>query len=543
MCFSVHTTQIDSIDEDLFFDLTFESNNEMYGREIEALLHQTKFPGCEFDTQDLIDIAVGPFLNLPNFLQFNVYKFTNPPVIRNLHDLPSLRPWYGCEDSLCVYADLFFNKMAHAYFSKKGSYITDYLSIATDDAIIGEIEGLIPNIPDIIPLFNNARMEMRRAGMMIGASKSFGNWRLNGAIPLYYLEQNFFLTQKEVDALNASAYFGGGQPIPDSLNAQNAGFAIFNPNTFINRYLVSDKIGLGDIRIYLDYMFAPETPYATRVGGQLTLPNNTVIRRSIIGNSFSKCSPGPGLSIGQLAELQCIAELNDPTNPLILQAKNDLSALAQNYALNFLERLSSTVIENELGQRQASYGFLAETFLAITHSTNICLFFEWDQFIKGYEDRPVKLVITPSQSLDRDYENPALAQDNLTFLQQRTLNILFPPIANLQVKQGDIIKARAYSQTNWRILQWDIGYDLWLQTKEQVMTCYNCALPSAQLDIQSAQKPAAMQGKLFGHINLQKHPEYYETFGWRIGLAGEATVNNYGIGKDWLVAIDFVADF
>jgi hypothetical protein len=136
-----------------------------------------------------------------------------------------------------------------------------------------------------------------------------------------------------------------------------------------------------------------------------------------------------------------------------------------------------------------------------------------------------------------------LANDNLTFIQQRFMNILYPPIANIQVKEGDIFKFRLYSQTNWRVVQWDIGYDLWYQAKEQVLNCCSCALPSAQLDILAAARPAALQGKIFGHFNVIKAPDNEEDFSWRLGLKGEGTVNNYGIGKDWLVGIDFVADF
>jgi len=144
--------------------------------------------------------------------------------------------------------------------------------------------------------------------------------------------------------------------------------------------------------------------------------------------------------MSQIADIVCQANLGDPADPLTQAAKNELAGLAQSYALQLLDRLSATVLENQLGQRYVSYGALFEAWAGITDYTNLCVFFEWDQFIKGREDRPVKLVITPSQSLDRNYADPALANDNLTFLQQRAMNIIFPPIANVQVKEGDIFK-------------------------------------------------------------------------------------------------------
>lgn len=536
---SVSTIYALNID-DISLDTLDAELNSQYDQEIANLLNQTRAPVCQSLTpQDIVDFAVE--MNVPSLLKFNAYKFTNPPVTRNLHDLPSLRPWYGCTDKLCLYGTFFLNDMPRAYFTRCGTRIQDYLFIAEEDALVGELSQALPNVAGIVPLFNTARLQMHRAGVMLGASRCFENLRFNAAIPLYYLAWNFFLNQTEIDALNASNFFNGGEPLPNGETA-TVGYAVFDPNTFINRYLVSDKFGLGDIRLYLDYLFCSQTRCPFRIGGQLTLPNNTVIRDSIIGNQFSKCYPGPGLNIDQIACL-FFATQGSADDPETLAAQNELIALTQSYGLQFLDRLSATVIENQLGQRYVSYGALFESFIGLTDYTNLCVFFEWDQFVKGHEDRAVKLVITPSQSLERDYKNPELANDNVTFIQQRFLNILYPPIANIEVKEGDIFKFRVYSQTNWRVVQWDIGYDLWYQAKERVLTCCSCALPNAQLDILAAARPAALQGKLFGHLNVIKASDCKEDFSWRLGLKGEGTINNYGIGKDWLIGIDFVADF
>ncbi len=548
LCLIVSTelySDISSFDFDkINFDTLEEQLNSQYDQEIAQLLQNACSETCPTPSPAEIVESVtsgGLFpLKLQNLLLYNAYKFTYPLVIRTLHDLPSLRPWYGCQDKLCLYGIFFLNEMFHANFTRCGTRLQDYLFIAEEDALVGEISSALPNIAQIVPLFNTSRLQMHRLGVMLGASKCFGNLRFNGAVPLYYAAWNFYLTPEQVDALNATPFFNGGKPLTNEQTA-TVGYSVFDPNTFIDRYLVSDKFGFGDIRLYLDYLFCTETRCPFRVGGMLTLPNNTVIRHSIIGNKFSKCYPGPGLNLAQIADLACCILADE--NPDSLVAQNELVGLSQSYGLQFLERLSATVLENQLGQRYVSYGALFETFIGVTDYTNFCIFFEWDQFLKGHEDRPVRLVLTPSQSIDRDYADEAQANDNLTFLQQRTINILFPPIANIQVKEGDIFKFRLYSQTNWRVTQWDIGYDLWYQAKEQVLTCCSCALPTAQLDIVTAAKPSALQGKLFGHVNVIKAPDYETDFGWRLGLKGEGTINNYGIGKDWLVGIDFVADF
>ena len=545
LCFIISTRSYSTISslnfDDISLDTLDDELNSQYDQEIAQLLHQKSSDICDSLTPEfIVEFAVDP-LNFPTLLQYNIYKYTNPPVIRNLHDLPSLRPWYGCEDKLCLYGTFFLNDMPRAYFTHCGTTIADYLFVSEDDALIQALENLAPAVPTIIPLFNGARLQMHRLGVMLGASRCFGNLRFNAAVPLYYLAWNFFLNQTEVDALNATPFFNGGPPLPND-ETETVGYSTFDPNTFIDRHLVSDKFGIGDIRLYLDYLFCNETRCPFRIGGMLTLPNNTVIRHSIIGNQFSKCYPGPGLNTEQIACLFLTSQ-GESDDPQTLAAKNELVGLAQSYGLQLLDRLSATVLENQLGQRYVSYGALVESYIGITDCTNLCIFFEWDQFVKGREDRPVKLVITPSQSLDRNYADPALANDNLTFMQQRFLNILYPPIANVQVKEGDIFKFRVYSQTNWRVMQWDIGYDLWYQAKERVLTCCTCALPTTQLDILTAGRPSALQGKIFGHFNVIKAPDYDGDFGWRLGLKGEGTVNNYGIGKDWLIGVDFVADF
>jgi len=187
----------------------------------------------------LVQFAAG--LNFPTLLQYNVYRYTNPRVIRNLHDLPSLRPWYGCDDKLCLYGTFFLNEMPKAYFTHCGKTVTDYLFVSKDDALIQALENLAPDadVPTIIPLFNGARLQMHRLGVMLGASKCFGNLRFNAAVPVYYLAWNFFLNQTEVDALNATPFFNGGQPLSNDQTA-TVGYSTFDPNTFIDRHLVSE---------------------------------------------------------------------------------------------------------------------------------------------------------------------------------------------------------------------------------------------------------------------------------------------------------------
>lgn len=546
LCFIASTQLYCSISSLDFDEMSLDDipvGTSEYDQAIDTLLNKDANL-CEILTPEFIvqSITSGDFLpiKLQDLLQYNIYKYTNPPVIRILHDYPSLRPWYGCQDKLCLYGIFFLNDMPNAYFNRCPC-LKNYLFIAQEDALIGDLEDAIPDIPNILPLFNTIRLQMHRLGVMLGASKCFKNLRFNGAVSLYYMAWNFYLTQTQIDDLNDTDYFNGGAPLPNG-EGQNVGFAIFDPNTFINRYMVSDKVGFGDLRMYLDYMFCQETRCPFRIGGQLTLPLDVVLRHSIIGNQFSKCYPGPGLNLEQIACLILTSQqIGD--DPQILVAKNELAALVQNYALQFINRLSATVLQNHLGQRYVSYGALFELFMGLTNYTNFCVFFEWDQFIKGHEDRPVRLALTPSQSLDRDYSDPALANDNLTFLQQRTINILYPPIVNIQVKSGDIFKFRFYSQTTWRTMQWDIGYDLWYQAKERVATPSIPIWPNTHVAILSAAKPAALQGKLFGHFNVIKASDYEEAFGWRLGLKGEGTINNFGIGKDWIVGLDFVADF
>ena len=324
---------VDHFDQTIGFDDDFNDGETNYNQEINKMMHQTRGPSdCTFDTETLVAIATG-ILNLPALLQFNAYKHTNPVVIRSLHDLPSLNPWYGSADKFTAYATLFYNPMTHAYFTHCGKHITDYLAVAPEDALIGELENLISFVPQVLPLFNTATLQQRRLGFMLGASKCFGNLRFNIAAPLYYLELNFYLTQKQLDDLNAAPFFGGDAPIPDSDIAQNEGFSIFDTTVFAEHHAIADKFGLGDLRIYADYILFEGTRCPTRIGGQVTLPNNTVIRHSIVGSSFNPCYPGPALNIDQFATLQCIAE-GDPADPLTLTAKNDLATLSQTFAIN-----------------------------------------------------------------------------------------------------------------------------------------------------------------------------------------------------------------
>lgn len=194
------------------FDADFASVTENNMDEINLIARQNNQADCPLTDPVTILAVISGFMG-QNILPFNLYNFTNPPVIRSLHDLPSLRPWYGCGDRLCMYGTFFFNEMPRAFFTKCGTTIGDYLSVNEEDSIIQEIQNILEqfnvdlNIPVILPLFNIARLQQHRVGAMLGLSKCFGNVRVNGAIPLYYLAYNFFLTQEEVDALTKATFF------------------------------------------------------------------------------------------------------------------------------------------------------------------------------------------------------------------------------------------------------------------------------------------------------------------------------------------------
>ena len=240
------------------------------------------------DNPDLLDGHTP--IQLQNILQSNFYLHTNPPVVRSLHELPTLRPRLYCPDFWAFSADPFFNQTHEMFFTKCSPHIESYLNLSEDFlATIDTDEFTAVTIPKVLSIFGNIALEERRIGIMLSSWKEYCNVIFSAALPAYYLEHNFFLSQKNQESIENQFLFSG-----------NTGIVLpgLNFDTFVNQHLVSDKAGIGDLRLQALYDLSRERR-ELYVGGQITFPTAHAFINGIIGNKFCKTKQPPFIRLSK----------------------------------------------------------------------------------------------------------------------------------------------------------------------------------------------------------------------------------------------------
>ena len=468
-------------------------------------------------------------LGLPTLLQNNFYKHTNPINTRPLVDLPSFQmayfqlPFVPCQSGVSV--QFFFNQMRDCYFTKCSSKISSYLNL--NDANLLEsidLDDLLDTSLDtIFPLFANMKLEERRAGIMLGGYKNFGKSWFNAILPFYWLEHNFFLTQKEQEAIQNQPLF---------INA-GAGTDVSGEMEFAYKHLVSTKLGLGDLRLQLARNLTIDSCSTLLPTFEVTLPTSRALdgRRIyewfgdsvLIGGRYCKMCCPPPLDFQELA---CLAFGT-------VQQQAEAKTLATNFLVGALDRLTANVADRSLGQEHTSLGPVVYYYRQLSEYAAVQANLGFDYFIPRPETRFFLFNKNPEE-FNRDYTNPADATANLAFLTQQTVNFLYPGVCNVRVHPGIVTKfsvAFWYNSPSFRAL---VGYDYWHKTKEYVTIPYATTL---LLNIARGLRPEAYQSKIFAKV-FAYMPGFCEYL--YAGLSGDFTVDSYGIGRDFTLSVDLV---
>src|SRR5690606_26145403 len=155
-----------------------------------------------------------------------------------------------CDDNFALH---FFARFAKEYdFTtdsiKRNDRISSYLAL-DEETFIDRLEEAATILRDlfenpeydldvrkIFDLFKNMRMEERRVGALFDYYRHFSHWRMRLLFPFYYLERNFSLTQKELDAIEKE--FG------ETTKEEQ--------EKFRRDHAISDKLGFGDTRLEFD---------------------------------------------------------------------------------------------------------------------------------------------------------------------------------------------------------------------------------------------------------------------------------------------------
>jgi hypothetical protein len=461
-------------------------------------------------------IAVGGL----NLLQENLYLRTNPTNIRPILDVPQFTIHtsipYAPERTWSPRVDLFFNETRRSLYTKESPFISSYIALADPNLIqkLDDFEFDTFDIPLVLSLFENIKLEDRRAGFMFDILRTRNRWTFEAKIPLIYEIRNFFLNNEEQKAIERSALFDN-----------NEDMAI----DFARHHLITDRIGLGDSRINIGYTFVNDDYMWCNGGLQLTLPTAGVftIIKGLYGTHFNKNAPPFRLDLIELFNFaKPGTDCYDPKKAL---------ELGTAFLEAALDRLSAILLEQGLGNgRHIGLGIFGEYHMVVSpHLT-----FRNQAFLEyqtpAWEPRfylfkkNVDAFIKIEDNFDPD--NPALCAQQLDFIENQLTNTFFPSMFTTRIAPGVVLNySGALSGTAGRNWRCTLGYNLWLQSGEKRTAINAPDIVISQLQLDITKKPTGYQNKFFAVVDYEKSAELFD---WCCTGYIDYTFLNTGIGKD-----------
>ncbi len=528
-------------DDDLFCEDTsfynaFDSN----------WLSQTQFQTTRSQATpgDIVTILID--IGVLNLLQANIYKRTNPLNIRNLLDYPSYLPTKYSSACWTTGVYIFYNHTDRDFFTRTSDKLSSYLGICDpklleflsseilQELIQEEFPNFVLDPLDVMPLFKNMTIQERRLGVMFHGMKRLNNrGRFRFMFPVFYLESNFWLTENEQRAVEERF---GSDP---------------NQDDFAEQHMISDKVGVGDLRLTYDVPLIDRSFFHLRGGVLTTIPVSFPFKRGLKGSKFSKTQQRQPFD---LVQLFCDAQ-GTPAE----QKQAAQQGLC--FFLNALDQLSSTLIEVPLGNgrhlglggyvRYKSYlrNLISRQWAEnVTFNSYVSLELlmpaRHKRFYIEKNDQAAFDALGLNQNKDniieRIEDDPEYAAAVLSFFETQMTEKFFPFALDTLVWPGFVFRWTTkghYEGQRWGL---EVGFDTWVQAKEHIGgVCIPKTIPQ-DLNFKITRRSLAYQWKLFGTIFFKNKQD---TDNWLLSLTGDYTFANTGIGSDYMMAINIERHF
>ncbi|EKD23243.1 MAG: hypothetical protein ACD_82C00187G0003 [uncultured bacterium] len=525
------------------FDIYSDDNPDM----IDFLDHNEPELTKQKPTPDeILDLLVNR-IHIDQILQEDIFLRTNQFVKRSLLDNSIFLMDKNYEKGRFVFlANLFYEQTSRMHFSapclaedsdqinKAASCIKSYLAL-DDPTLLCKIQGLQENIKDMLSildipncvkgfaLIKNATVQDRNVGLFFGFEWMAKKFRFRLKTPFYYKERNLFLTNKEIDAI--SKEFGEGD--------MDEGMA------FARKHLISDQLGLGDLRFEFDYPIASGAKDAElRLGLFTTIPTAVSIVKGLYGEVFKPVTCRPTIDfVTMLYEVQNEAtrqKVMDQVTEIGLSALNNLSAMLLQTNLGngghfgLGTKLYNTVpmrsiIDKDWMENFALKGMLSAEYMFSHKET------------RWFVEKDTKELFSK-----RNFADDTKAAENLAFLEQMTIDRLIPFAYETKVYPGFIFileEKLAYEKKRWGI---SIGTDVWVQTIEHFGEICAPKLQIPLLDIEKARKPWAYQWSVFGSLFFKPKKKVGDLY---IGLNAEKVISSRGIGQPFKLSLSLERNF
>ncbi|HEX4069108.1 MAG TPA: hypothetical protein VHX42_03345 [Candidatus Babeliales bacterium] len=528
--------------EDSIKDFDFDFDMVSFDDDDYQLMEYLDTAGMDHISRAINPVDIINFLNLfgvPAILQEPIFLHTNVLNKRSLLDQPIFEPDRAeFPGSFVVGFHAFGHKIERSNFTKHSTKLASYLAL-TEASLITKLQnvidminnlpvgGMTADIAEVFSLFENMTVEERQIGFMFHCMKRWHKTTFRLMIPIYYLQSNFSLTQKEQDEAEEVL-----NPIFGARTQEEAD--IFNKAHFI-----SDKIGFGDTRIEVDNITLKRPRYTIRCGGFVTLPTAWTWGGGFMGSQFPKPSTLPTFELEPLIES-------------ITSNVDEAKAVLANFVLDSFDRVAANLLDVPLGNNHHfGFGgymrwklplrhFISTTFADRMHFAGRT---SLELFLPSSEKRFYINKINEQAFADRNFndtENAEVAADNLQFLKEQIISRLFLRAFDTRIIPGVIFRWSGglyYKGQQWGF---NVGPDFWLQNKPHFSKIYAPCNTLQMLDIPKVKQSIAYQGKAFGGVVL-KHKSERST--WFFSLNGDISLFERGLGKDYTLSLNFEASF
>lgn len=523
-----------------------------FGAEIENMDH---VPTRALAPEDVLGPLI--FLKAHNLLKKPFYFYTQPLRRREIVDEVTFNfPRYHLNKNLIVIP--FYNQMSAAQFRRDRTGIKNYLDMQQTDLVNTlnelaedadevdydndgtELDLTNIDIPDLLNMFANMKVQERRLGFMFQYTKDLENsWHISCNVPVLYQEYNYFLTKEEINTIENSAFFKALPP-GDYWD-------------FVKKHLLSDKIGFGDLRFSVEQTVKETHAYRLNVGLDITVPSYFAVKKGVIGSYFNKKKATPTFNIND-----DFLELNQKrTAEDDISYQDQLLQNAEDLALNILDRLSSVLLEHPLGNyRHPGLGFFTRSTLIFSPTVELTSKLRMNLLLPAKERRFIKTKIDPQELnniygryvdangdlinggdfsiIDGTIKNGDINRFEAIFLEK-----FFPESYDVTVMPGLEISSSSqltYERPKWTIY---VGTEMWYHTKESFLKIHTDSTTKSKLEIETAKKEYAYQSKSWIGIDKKKK----ENSNWKFGVRASASGLNDGIGDDFTISFHCVREF
>jgi hypothetical protein len=472
---------------------------------------------------NLIDAPA--ILELPFFLETNILNK------RSLLDQPLFEPDRATfpQKSVCG-VSVFLRKTDRSNFTKNSTKLSSYLSLVEETLIsrlqnsVGKITGLLQqnniDVERIFNLFENMTVEERQVGIMLHGMTRWHKTTFRIMTPLYYLENNFSLTPREIDAV--AEEFGE------------------EDKEFRKAHFVCDKIGMGDTRIEIDQRILKRPSLTFRCGLQATIPTAFTWGAGFLGSSYPKPSTLPTFDLDPVFE--AIENPSERNQQLVFASLSD-------FFLDSFDRIAADLIDNKMGNnRHLGIGVYVRTktplraYMNNSFAEKITLTnrISAELFLPACEKRFYITKINEQAFNSRNFNDLSQATENLAFLEEQMIERLFLRAFTTRIRPGAIFRWSNSACYAGQQFGFNIGTDFWIQDKDAFGKIYASPQTVANLAVNKAKPPFAEQSKLFGGLVFKHKTPKNCCF---VSLNGDITFSNKGLGQDWGISLNFEASF